>query len=237
MTRPHPTAAALALLALAPSLAALGCDLPRDADGTLSRVRGGTLRVGVVENPPWVTDSAGGVGGVEGAFVAELARGLGARPAWVRGPESRLLQSLQRRELDLVVGGLTDDVPWKQAVAFTKPYYTDTVVVGAPPSATRARELKGQTVAVEAGDPVAADVRKKGATPAPSADLTRASGLVAAPSWRLPALGRASTGVTLHEARHVLAAPQGENAWLLHVERLLRDYQTAIPAMLRSTRS
>ena len=35
------------------------CDLPRDSDGTLDRVRGGTMRVGVVIDTPWTKDSAG----------------------------------------------------------------------------------------------------------------------------------------------------------------------------------
>ena len=41
--------AACSLLLLAAS-----CSLPRDSDGTLDRIRGGTLRVGLAENPPWV---------------------------------------------------------------------------------------------------------------------------------------------------------------------------------------
>lgn len=44
--------AALALVAASVLLG--GCDWPRDAAGTLNEVRGGTLRVGVTDNPPWV---------------------------------------------------------------------------------------------------------------------------------------------------------------------------------------
>ena len=37
------------------TLFATGCEaLPRDARGTTDHVRGGELRVGVVEDPPWV---------------------------------------------------------------------------------------------------------------------------------------------------------------------------------------
>ena len=35
-----------------------GCDLPRDTHGTLDRVRGDTLRVGVTEAPPFVVHPA-----------------------------------------------------------------------------------------------------------------------------------------------------------------------------------
>jgi ABC-type amino acid transport substrate-binding protein len=104
-----------------------GCDLPRDAEGTLPRLRGGELRVGVAEHPPWTTIVDGRVDGVEPRLVAELARELGARTAWRRGSESELLESLHARRLDLVIGGLTDDSPWRGKVAFTTPYFTDTV--------------------------------------------------------------------------------------------------------------
>lgn len=223
-----------ARIAILLALASAACDLPRDAGGTLDRVRGGTVRVGVVDNPPWVVASADGVGGVEGAFVTGLARELGARPVWVRRPEAELLAALKHRELDVVIGGLTSDVPWKREVALTKPYYTDTVVVGVAPSAPPMRDLKGVPVAVEAGDPVAAVLRKKDATPVSVADLAHAPGPVAAPTWRLAALGRQSSGLALQQTRHAIATAPGENAWLVLIERRLRAQQSAIPRMLRS---
>jgi polar amino acid transport system substrate-binding protein len=102
------------------------CGLPRDADGTLDRVHGGALRVGVSDHPPWTAIRDGQIDGIETRLVAELARGLGARPVWRRGAESELLDALHRRELDIVVGGLTADSPWKGQVAFTRPHFTDT---------------------------------------------------------------------------------------------------------------
>jgi len=103
------------------------CGLPRDSDGTLDRVRGGTMRVGVVIDTPWTKDSAGVIGGVEGGMARDLAASLGARIEWVRAPEGELLAALQDRELDLVIGGLRASSPWKQQVAFTRPFYVDTL--------------------------------------------------------------------------------------------------------------
>lgn len=100
------------------------CNLPRDADGTLDRVQNGVIRVGLAHNPPWVVTS-GTQAGFEPQLVAGLARQLNAKTAFVNGSETRLLESLHRRELDLVVGGFTDDSPWKGQVAFTKPYRKD----------------------------------------------------------------------------------------------------------------
>jgi polar amino acid transport system substrate-binding protein len=42
----------VAALAIAGAVA--GCDFPADPEGTLDRVSGGTMRVGVIEDPPWV---------------------------------------------------------------------------------------------------------------------------------------------------------------------------------------
>jgi len=43
------------LAALGLPLALGGCRFPDDVEGTLDRVEGGTMPVGVVPDPPWVT--------------------------------------------------------------------------------------------------------------------------------------------------------------------------------------
>jgi ABC-type amino acid transport substrate-binding protein len=106
---------------------ASACGLPRDPEGTLDRVRGGTLRVGFVVDTPWVTAVGNGAGGIEGAIAAELARGLGARIAWTHAAETPLLTALHAGDLDLVVAGLTKDSPWAKQASFTRPYYVDTI--------------------------------------------------------------------------------------------------------------
>jgi polar amino acid transport system substrate-binding protein len=104
----------------------LACGIPRDSEGTTERVRGGVLRAGAVIDPPWVVDSGGVPAGIEPAIVSRLAQRLGARVQWRVGTESELLRALHERELDVVVGGLADDTPWKQQIALTLPYHTDT---------------------------------------------------------------------------------------------------------------
>ena len=222
----------LGTIAACAAVAASACDLPRDADGTLDRVRGGTLRVGVVPNPPWVTDSLGALGGVEVRLVEELARGLGARVAWVRRPQDVMLEALRARELDLLVGGLTDDATWKMEVAHTKPFYTDTIAVGATPGVP-VRDLTARAVAVERGDAASAELRKRGARPLVVDDLARAPGAIVAPTWRIARLGRVNSGIVFKESRHVMAAAPGENAWLMHVERFLRARAPRVGPTLR----
>jgi len=146
---------------------AIACGLPRDPEGTLDRVRGGTLRVGFVVDTPWVVAAGPGAGGIEGAIAAELARGLGAQIAWTHAAETPLLRALHDGDLDLVIAGLTKDSPWAAMVSFTRPYYVDTTVV----------------------------------------DGERT------------------------EVPHVVAVPPGENAWQVHVERVLESRKSELASM------
>ena len=226
-----------ATLAAALAFVGAACNLPRDADGTLDRVRGGTMRVGFVVDTPWVTDSAAGPGGIEPALARALARDLGARIEWTRGQHSQLLETLSERELDLVVGGLDAKSPWKQKLALTRPYYTDTVLVADTIGAPLPPTVERLTVAVRQGDPVAAQLRKKKGTPVPVDDLDSVKTLVAAPTWRIAQLGRAGNPrLMLAQTQHVLAAPPGENRWLVRIEQLIYGTQDRIPSLLRATR-
>jgi ABC-type amino acid transport substrate-binding protein len=101
------------------------CGIPRDSDGALERIQNGTVRIGVAYNPPWVVVQDTSVSGIEPTLVTELARQLNAKVQTVHGSETRLLEGLHRGELDLVIGGFTQDSPWKRDVAFTRPYHED----------------------------------------------------------------------------------------------------------------
>ncbi|MBB4638083.1 transporter substrate-binding domain-containing protein [Longimicrobium terrae] len=228
--RPRTCIAALLILAA-------GCDLPRDPQGTRDRVRDGTLRVGVAHNPPWAALPAPGEpGGVEPALVRKLAAELGARVEWVAGSETELLASLEEHRLDLVVGGLAATDPRGVKLGFSRPYYTDTVAVGAAPDGAARADLRGVRVGVERSRTGAADLASKGAIPIPADALERFPGLVAAPVWRLEQAGRQRTDIVLSTEARVIAAPPGENAWLVTVERFLRAHEDEVPAMLRRER-
>src|SRR5689334_14967441 len=90
--------------------------LPRDPNNTLQRVRGGKLRVGLVERPPWVIRTDGEPAGAEVELVRRLARELDATPEWYWGNEQAQMEALKEFELDLVCGGLTDKTPWTKEI-------------------------------------------------------------------------------------------------------------------------
>ena len=207
---------ALVALAVLPS-----CGIPRDPEGTLERVSGGTMRVGVTEHDPWVTFEDGRATGVEVELVEGFAAGLDARVRWIEGSESELMSALEFRELDVVIGGLTSTAPWATEVALTHPYYTSQVRVGTP--APGVTDITGMRVAVERGSEAAGVLAKTDAVPVEVADVSAADGAAAVDNWLLDDLGLHDTGVRLIESDHVMALPPGENAWLVALERFLLD--------------
>jgi polar amino acid transport system substrate-binding protein len=100
-----------------------GCtSIPADPDGTLERVQGGVLRVGVTENEPWVELSGSEPSGTEPTLIAEFAAQQGADVEWVAGSEATLAEALEAGELDVVIGGFLEDTPWMEFGAVTRPY-------------------------------------------------------------------------------------------------------------------
>jgi len=96
--------------------------VPRDSAGALDRVRGGELRVGVVNHPPWVRVGGDQITGTEPELIERWAQQLDARVTWRPGVEVDLLEALHRRELDVLAAGLRSDSPHGRQVAFTRPY-------------------------------------------------------------------------------------------------------------------
>ena len=211
-----------------------GCGIPRDPESTLDRVRGGTLRAGITASEPWTILEGGRPGGVEVELVEQFAHELGARVEWVDGSEAELIGALEVRELDLVVGGLTADTPWQAGSAITRSYATTRVVVAVPASQSPPGDIAGLRVAVEAGSDAAGILEDKtDAVPVRVPDVTKVKGsAVAVDEWLLDNLGLRDTGIHLSKAKHVMATPLGENAFLVRLERFLIAHQAQMPALL-----
>ncbi len=109
-----------------------GCtSIPADPDGTLDRVTGGELRVGVSHHPPWVVvPESGEPAGHEADLVREFAETLDASVEWVALGEEALMLHLENGRLDLVIGGLTSDTPWTDSAGVTRPYRESTNDLG-----------------------------------------------------------------------------------------------------------
>jgi polar amino acid transport system substrate-binding protein len=116
----HPALPLIAALAVAGGLG--GCDWPRDPGGTTGRVEGKVLRVGVSDNPPFVSTAGGQVSGIEADLVRAIAADLHAQVAWSHGSEGPLMKALKDGKLDLVAAGVTQDNVWSKELGRPKPY-------------------------------------------------------------------------------------------------------------------
>ncbi|SCL26307.1 polar amino acid transport system substrate-binding protein [Micromonospora pallida] len=215
--------APLALVGVVLLLAVSGCRWPRDTGTTLDDVRGGVLRVGVSEAPPWTRVADDGmVTGAEARLVQRLADRLDARVEWYPGSESTLMAALKDRVLDLVVGGLDAKAPWTREASLTRPYVTMRTVVAVPDGVAAPAELAGQRVAATAGTAEIAALRGEDAVPVPVPEVTGREPLpVVVGQWRLAELGLRGSGHEVAKHDHVWAVPLGENGWQVEVERFL----------------
>lgn len=106
-------------------LAAFLCnceDLPKDPEQSLERIRSGKVRIGVSENPPFASYKDDTPAGIEPQLLAPLFQQLKTQPEWQQLGESDLFEKLEKHELDLVIGGIRDDSPWKERLGLTLHY-------------------------------------------------------------------------------------------------------------------
>lgn len=108
-------------------LGLVGCGghYPADPDGTLDRVSGGTLRVGISHQPPWTDTSGDGETdpeGIEVQAIKDYASSIDAEVEWHEGGEEHLIGLLSEKDIDVVIGGLTDQSPWDSDAALTTSY-------------------------------------------------------------------------------------------------------------------
>jgi polar amino acid transport system substrate-binding protein len=210
-------------------------NLPRDQQGTLERVKNNKIiRVGLVENPPWVIRTGGEPAGAEVELVRRFAREIGVQPEWFWGGEQRQLEALENFELDLVVGGFNDSTPWTKRVGFTSQYFKNRIMVGVPASMPPPKDIKGMQIAAKKGDSAAAYLEKKDAIPIPVDDFAQPLNKPAAASeWQLEKLGLKITDIELHSENRVFATAPGENALIKRLDEFLSAQRAEIKNLLR----
>ncbi|MGH2755389.1 MAG: transporter substrate-binding domain-containing protein [Actinomycetota bacterium] len=210
----------------------VGCGIPRDPESTLRRVSGGTIRVGVIDSPPWATFEDGEPSGIEIDLVRAFAEEIDADVEWFDGSESELLAALHVQELDLVVGGMDATSPYSKEAALTHTYVTTQTVVAFPAEEEIPEDIAGIEVGVEAGTEAAGLLEKTDAVPVRVDDVAAFSGPIVTENYHLDDLDVVDSGVQLKEVDHVMAAPLGENAFLVRLERFLLDDPGRVTARL-----
>jgi ABC-type amino acid transport substrate-binding protein len=98
---------------LTAALSGCGITIPTDPNGTLDDIRGGTVHAGVSLSEGLAYESPDGTPrGPVIEFVDEFAEEQGARVEWTIDSEERLVDELESGDLDIAVGGITDQTPW-----------------------------------------------------------------------------------------------------------------------------
>jgi polar amino acid transport system substrate-binding protein len=210
---------------------AAGCQYPRDPDGTLDRVEGGVMRVGVTEADPWVLlEGDEPVRGAELELARRFARDLGARIEWVQGSEEELVDAAKEGQVDLILAGFTNKSRWKKDVAFTRPYVETRSLVGIPAGGSYPDDFAGVPVAVELGtEEEGLLAQRTDARVVPVTDLaSRGREPAAVQDYLLDDLDLTDSGTELDEAKHVMAVKLGENAFLVRLERFLLNRENEI---------
>jgi polar amino acid transport system substrate-binding protein len=211
------------LLPLLVVLALAGCQFPRDTEGTLDRVEGGVLRVGVSEREPWVSTAEGRPTGVEVDLIDGFAESIDAEVDFTTGSEEELIGALHEGGLDLVAGGMTKRSPWRKEASPTRPFAETELVLGLPPGGD-----PSAGVAVERGSEAMGLVDE----PRPVEELSEARGRPAAvEEWLLDDLGLRAAD-ELREEKHVMFVRMGENAFQVELERYLEANRDRVPALL-----
>lgn len=203
-----------------------GCRYPSDPEGTLERVEGGTLRVGVIDNPPWAEVRPGrSPRGVEPALIRDFAETLDAEIEWFDGPESELVEAMRGFQLDVIIGGLTRSSPWREHVALTRPYVDTEIQYAVRPGEQLPEDLDGVRVWVEEGSEAAALMRQEeeGAIPVYVEHVEQVQSPALLDTYDIEALGFERTDRIKRDHEHALAVPMGENAFLVELEDFLLD--------------
>jgi polar amino acid transport system substrate-binding protein len=191
------------------------------------------MRVAAIEHSPWIIiDGHTTPRGAEAALVEAFARELGVSIAWRRAPAFEALAALGRGDVDLVVGGFTQEaVTAHKSAAHTFAYFTEALIIAAKPGAAIPQNLAGVQVSTPPTSLIHRLVEGEGAI-AVSSDAEGAA-LVALPDWQVLERGLVPTGIVLQRRKHVIAVPPGENAWVMTIETFLRDKTPDMRARLR----
>ena len=223
----------LCLVVALMALTGLACDrFPEDPEETLEEVTGGTMKVGVTINDPWVTGEVGSFGGVEIALVEAFADELDAEIEYLDGSEEELFAALELHELDLVIGGFTSQNTHAMAAGMTHPYHTSALVVAVPDDEDIPDDIAGREVAAERGTEAAGLLRKTDAVVVEVEAIEDAPGAAAVEDYLLDDLGLLDTGIRLSESDHVMVVPAGENAFMTELERFLLSNHEMVQRLL-----
>ena len=207
------------------TVAASGCsDFPKDNAETLKQLKAGReMKVGVAHNPPWTVVAEGRIEGVEPALIAQWAQSLGTKARFITGPADDLVEGLYKRELDVLVMGMTDKTPHSGKLALSQPYLEVRTNIGVAPGQMPLADWTGQPIAVDPGRlDLVAQVRELEAEPVPMDGSATPAPIIVGYDFELERRGLKPTEDELSTERRVMAVIPGESALLLSLDQFLQ---------------
>lgn len=98
------------------------CTFPRDSEDSFEEAKDTYLKIGLVENPPYVIFQGEEPQGSEVKMLREFASKEGLRVEFSKGSESELMKKLQKFELHIVAGGMDKKTVWKKKAGLSTTY-------------------------------------------------------------------------------------------------------------------
>ena len=105
----------------------VSCSIPKDSRDSLERAKSTTIKVGAIENPPFVIYGESELTGSEIEMIRDFALNESLEIDFIKGSESDLMKKIEEAEIHIVVGGITKKTVWKEKSGQTKPYDGDHV--------------------------------------------------------------------------------------------------------------
>lgn len=204
------------------SLTLSACQWPKDPDDTFKKIiRNGQLRVAVIQSPPWVNYQGSIVSGIEVEIISQFAASIKVYPVWKPLSEQMAVIALKKHQVDLIIGGLTDQDPWQKYFTMTRPYFTAEYYIGLPKDHAAIRLPKNQNIAVKTNSFLIPYIMEKDFKVLESADpFTTQLPVAAEKNYLIYKAFKAY--IKLCRFSHVIVVPLGENYLLKKLESFLK---------------
>ncbi|WP_165481070.1 substrate-binding periplasmic protein [Legionella impletisoli] len=201
------------------------CDLPKDPKQTLEKVKKNhILRIGAIYNPPWVNNNETGI---ELLLLNQFAKELNAQPKLFYLPESLAMKALIEHQVDVVIGGINENTPWKKEIGLTRPYYKEIYYIGRPEKSS-----KKSLIAITPANWIKKYLDTENYQIIETISPFSTGLPVAAPQWELEN-HHYQLITKLHKVNHVIGVPRGENQFLITLEKYLKNQKKQIKHGLR----
>lgn len=102
---------------------AVSCnDYPRDTKNSFEEAKAKGLKVGMVENPPFIEFQNNSISGIEIRIIEEFAEKHNLNIRYIRGTETELINQLENYELHILAGGFDRKTVWSAKAGRTASY-------------------------------------------------------------------------------------------------------------------